>query len=548
MTGPIDLEKRLTDLLAARAASASPPADAWERIVASTSGRTIATMEATDGEPDLWESLDDSVDSDVEATEAGQRNDDLTVLVFPQPGESSGQQQPRRWLGVAATVAVGTLVVAGVLVVAVNGGEETETIPSPVATDVTDSNAAERPALPTTGGLGSEPRWSRVPHSEAAFGEGFEQAMSGVTVGGPGLVAVGQAGSARPRAAVWTSPDGINWSRIPGHEAIFGEAHMNSVTAGGPGLVAVGSDSAVGDSGDNAVVWTSPDGINWSRVPHDEAILGGADMVSVTAGGPGLVAVGWDGHPQGEESNAVVWTSPDGITWSRVPHDEAVFGNVTGAWMWSVTAGGPGLVAVGDSTDGAAVWTSPDGITWSRVPHDEAVFGDAGMRSVTAGRTGLVAVGGAWREADGGAAVWTSVDGITWSRVPHDEAVFGGPIDQAMTSVTAGGVGLVAVGLDGVNDFSRSGNGDALDAAVWTSVDGIVWSRIAHDEPVFGAQPKPVLEMRSVIAGGPGLVAVGANRVYDTSGATESDAAVWVATLEGCSARSCSDDVTGEAS
>jgi hypothetical protein len=49
---------------------------------------------------------------------------------------------------------------------------------------------------------------------------------------------------------------------------------------------------------------------------------------------------------------------------------------------------------------------------------------------------------------------------------------------------------------------------------------------------VFGARPKPVLDMSSIIAGGPGLVAVGANRVYDTYGATEADAAVLVATFE----------------
>ena len=51
-------------------------------------------------------------------------------------------------------------------------------------------------------------------------------------------------------------------------------------------------------------------------------------------------------------------------------------------------------------------------------------------------------VGGACRRGDEHAAVWTSVDGITWSRVPHDEGVFGGDDgedDQRMNSVIAGG-------------------------------------------------------------------------------------------------------------
>ena len=134
--------------------------------------------------------------------------------------------------------------------------------------------------------------WSRVAYSEEAFGDGFEQSMSSVTVGGPGLVAVG---GIDQRAAVWTSPDGIEWSRVPHDNEVFGGevgpssggSFMSDVTAGGPGLV------AVGQSEPNAAVWTSPDGITWSRVPHDDVvfggevgpIFGGAQMNSVTVGG-----------------------------------------------------------------------------------------------------------------------------------------------------------------------------------------------------------------------------------------------------------------------
>ena len=38
------------------------------------------------------------------------------------------------------------------------------------------------------------------------------------------------------------------------------------------------------------------------------------------------------------------------FTWSRVPHNEAVFGGAGGQQMFSVTDGGPGLVAVGRET------------------------------------------------------------------------------------------------------------------------------------------------------------------------------------------------------
>jgi hypothetical protein len=43
----------------------------------------------------------------------------------------------------------------------------------------------------------------------------------------------------------------------------------------------------------------------------------------------------------------VVWTSADGITWSRIPHDDDVFGQDGFLTMGSATAGGPGLVVVG---------------------------------------------------------------------------------------------------------------------------------------------------------------------------------------------------------
>ena len=90
--------------------------------------------------------------------------------------------------------------------------------------------------------------------------------------------------------------------------AVFGgpgDQLMSSVADIGGGLVAVGRVGTL-DDGD-AVVWLSTDGRVWSRVPHDEAVLGGPgrqSMLSVAAAGGGLVAVGWHG------SDAAVWVSP----------------------------------------------------------------------------------------------------------------------------------------------------------------------------------------------------------------------------------------------
>jgi len=351
--------------------------------------------------------------------------------------------------------------------------------------------------------------WSRVPHEEAVFGGEGHQLIVSVAAMGPLVVAVGTSGwDGEETPAVWTSPDGITWSRVPHDEAVFGgdaNEAMGGVTVGGPGFVAVGS----GEVG--AAVWTSSDGITWTRVPHDDAVFGNSGMSAVTAGGPGLVAVG-DDH---------VWTSPDGITWTRVADVGEEFN------AGAVITGGPGLVMVGttfsadsEGEEGsldAIVWTSQDGITWSRVPYDEAIFGDAEMWGVTAGDSGLVAVGrGGFSGDDLDAVVWTSPDGITWSRVANDEAIFGGEGEQAMSSVTADGRGLVAVGWD-------EASGD--NAAVWTSPNGITWSRVPESDAALRADN--VQAMMSVTAGGPGIVAVGW-----TAGEPR-DGAVWVEATDG---------------
>jgi hypothetical protein len=87
------------------------------------------------------------------------------------------------------------------------------------------------------------------------------------------------------------------------------------------------------------------------------------------------------------------------------------------------------------------------------------------------------------------ALTWFSADGSTWSRVSDLETQADGPLSQTMRAVVAGGPGLVAVG-----------------AAVWVSSDGEAWS-LAPDSASSG-WVGPTIGC-GVAAGGPGLVAVG---------------------------------------
>jgi hypothetical protein len=171
-------------------------------------------------------------------------------------------------------------------------------------------------------------------------------------------------------------------------------------------------------------VWTSVDGLEWSHVPTNDETFGSAGgnavMESVTAGGPGLVAVGATGA--GDQRKAVVWTSGDGLEWTRLPHDDETFGGDGGASMSGVIAGGAGLVAVGstgdiveDGSGSGVVWTSVDGLTWLRVVDDEAVFSDGSLSDVAVTSHGLVTVGAGGERAPDvqgywyyTAAIWTA--------------------------------------------------------------------------------------------------------------------------------------------
>ena len=164
------------------------------------------------------------------------RSDDLMIDYFQQrPDQGTAPSQQMGWSGVVVVVAAIILVVVGAAVVA-NGNSRVvvaDPASAPSATDPVATPTVDEPvASPGVDESTPSNERSGVPEDPPVF-----RAMFGVTVGGPGLVAVG----GRRNAAVWTSIDGITWSRLPHDEAVFGSAWMNAVIVGGPGLLAVGS-------------------------------------------------------------------------------------------------------------------------------------------------------------------------------------------------------------------------------------------------------------------------------------------------------------------
>jgi len=139
--------------------------------------------------------------------------------------------------------------------------------------------------------------------------------------------------------------------------------------------------------------------------------------------------------------------------------------------------------------------------------------------------TGLVAVGTGVIEEPRSpgfglsvAKVWTSVDGISWTNVAHDNKIFNVPDGAAMNDVTVGGPGLVTVGLTGLDNSLTP-----TVATVWTSVDGLTWVRDSDEGSAFGAG-----SLSDVAVAGPGLVAVGTVE-GDRDLQQYSTAAIWTA-------------------
>jgi len=315
--------------------------------------------------------------------------------------------------------------------------------------------------------------WTRVAEDDEALTIGGV-AMYAITEGGPGLVAVGggcddPAESCPIRATVWTSVDGTAWTRTPYDIDVFGTSSlMEEVVVAEHGIVAVGNTAEVTDEAllMRPAVWISPDGLEWARTWEGEGMARGlpaivpdagafvlSPMQAVTVGPDGtVVAVGTVVDDSGV-GVAAVWTSDDGQTWERVPHDPAVFASTTGmdVVMLDVAAGESGLVAVGSERDhhGAglwwtggerpAVWTSPDGTAWERITLDDETFGTTrSISAVAASATGFVAAGPIFADS-GPVTIWTSPDGISWQAVASFEAGYALSIIEAGPGMAAAG-------------------------------------------------------------------------------------------------------------
>ncbi len=246
----------------------------------------------------------------------------------------------------------------------------------------------------------------------------------------------------------------LTWTR----SATFGDADMGAAVAFSGGFAVFGQDRV----SQAPVEWRSADGTTWRRVALSPDTFGGSPR-DVAAGGPGLVAIGWDvGLSAGV--HRVVWTSKDGETWARDPRPDGDLGPVR---IDGLVAGGPGFLAWGADPTGVSPvvreWFSADGLSWAVADGLGSVLGGA--------PTGILGFDGgfvAWAMPGSGAqgTVAWSHDGQSWSSL----ILTGLPTDGSLSGVAIGAGGpLIARSVPG------NGNGTL---ALSASADGARWSTV----------------------------------------------------------------------
>ena len=276
-------------------------------------------------------------------------------------------------------------------------------------------------------------------------------------------------------AAIWTSSDGLNWTRTAdGPE--FDGARIHTIIAQGTGALAFGSggvclpDACSGlPPNGGTIVWRSSDGSKWERLGHTGLEAGAVMDVIETK--TGMIAIGFVADRQNkpdtdsfsDPTDAIVWLSPDGESWTEVEHlpvaDRLQF----------IAADGEQLVAMGGGILHADAWASADGgKSWSNAS------GFDGPCCETAAAIGAQVLVASQRESD----TAQRVDGVvmTADLLAADWTTSVPAVMRGFRPVSASVIGgsLLLFG------FKNHLESDAMivddKPAAWSTTDGATWA------------------------------------------------------------------------
>jgi hypothetical protein len=374
--------------------------------------------------------------------------------------------------------------------------------------------------------LDSANRWQDA--SGEAFPNGGAQPFAtSLAVGSKATVAAGYRHSPPHGATreafggqIWLDRGAGGWEAIDSKKLAAGQ--LTDVVPYKGGFVAVGTEDFgvaagreyLGDSQPDGLLWTSPDGRKWTRQgvtlsdvtdedlqvienpdksqagiigsilasqpPETVEPAGGKGVRSLDAAAPignGFIAVGV-AYVDGD-ADPIVVVSSDGKT---IKGENPGGGGAGTQRFRDVCVAKGTAIAVGSSggADGSDVLVRYRGRggKWAKVTDDGSFAGPGNQQAYgcAAGEDGFIVVGSDDRSGDADARVWTSDDGLVWTRV--ESGLLGGGGDQwasAVASVPGGG--WLVGGTD-----TEAGDGDI---ALWRLLDGDI-SRRDRGEPELG--------------------------------------------------------------
>jgi len=244
----------------------------------------------------------------------------------------------------------------------------------------------------------------------------------------------------------------------------------NVVAAGqylsGAGPVAPGYPSAAGP-----VVWSSPDGTTWTKVwDAGGVVLGtGTGMTLVRAPGRLLLF-------NGGTAGSALWSSTDAVHWTRVGLPDAMAALAVGGAIWghglyvvllsNKFIGGP-VTAFGDSD---TVWTSSDGTHWQL----SALGPPAYLGSIVSTTTGFLIGGQVLGTSK--AMTWSSNDATHWSASPLGD-------QRGQVTVATDMNTWVATVTTPIRNAPNPFGYTSTTTSFWWSRPGTKWTRALGPQP-----------------------------------------------------------------
>jgi hypothetical protein len=273
-----------------------------------------------------------------------------SLLLEPGPARTSRRRRGRVSRRTAAIGAPVLAVLAAVLVLALATGH------FPGLGRLVGNQQQNVTATPTALGIypGQEQR-------------GVFQTVDRVVASGNTIVAMGsQTSDGVHRQQFFVSTDGgATWRLAAVHASGGGPAplgHLAARLAGGPGgWVAVGGQA----------IWTSPDGVHWTLAATHGITVTGEQLNVITNTAQGFLAAGM--ASAGGGTQAVVWTSKDGLTWQRKTATQlglTALGVPAQGIIYAASHGADTVISGGvTGTAGSGAWMSTDGgSTWAAAP------------------------------------------------------------------------------------------------------------------------------------------------------------------------------------